>query len=339
VQAFTLAKTLIDQALPRHDEALDIAMKQLPAPLFALRRLTIGAVIAISALTAITTRVEAQMVAVIVNGDPVTNYDIEQRTKLIQLGNQEKTPSRREVMEELINEKLKIQLLKRYNIEGVDKDVENAYANMARRMRITPNQFTEQLARGGVMPETLKSRMKADMTWSQIIRGRFQSSFQFSDKDIQVRLATRNPGDAAVVGYDYTLRPILFVVTRGSPPAAFEARRVEAEKLRASFQNCDDGIRLARAIRYVAVRASVVKGSAELPPALRDMLAKTELGRLTAPEITLQGVEVYALCAKRESDNAPAKKEVRDQLHNEQFESHSKRYLKELRSQAMIEYR
>ena len=38
------------------------------------------------------------------------------------------------------------------------------------------------------------------------------------------RLATKNRDDANVVGYDYTLRPILFVVPRGSPPAAFEAR-------------------------------------------------------------------------------------------------------------------
>ena len=44
MQAHTLPKTLIDQALPRHDEALDIAMKQLPAPLFDLRHLAIGAV-------------------------------------------------------------------------------------------------------------------------------------------------------------------------------------------------------------------------------------------------------------------------------------------------------
>jgi peptidyl-prolyl cis-trans isomerase SurA len=297
--------------------------------------IVVGAVVAVAVMA----RVEAQTVAVVVNGDPVTTFDIEQRTKLLQLGNQEKPPSRREVTELLIDEKLKIQLLKRYNIEGVDKDVENAYANMARRMRLTPSQLTEQLARGGVTPDTLKSRMKADIVWSQVIRGRYQSSFQFSDKDIQDRLQTRKPDDAATVGYDYTLRPILFIVTRGSPPASFEARRKEADELRGRFQNCEDGIKLARSLRFVAVRPTVVKGSAELPPVLRDILSKTEIGRLTAPEITQQGVETYALCAKRESDNAPAKKEVRDQLFNEQFESHSKRYLKELRGQAMIEYR
>ena len=55
-------------------------------------------------------------------------------------------------MEELIDEKLKIQLLRRYSIEGMDKDVDTAFANMARRMRLTPKQFTEKLAQSGVTP-------------------------------------------------------------------------------------------------------------------------------------------------------------------------------------------
>ena len=91
----------------------------------------------------------------------------------------------------------------------------------------------------------------------------------------------------------------------------------------------------------MAVRPPVVKSSADLSPALREILEKTEIGKLTSPELTLQGIEVYALCGKTQSDadNAPAKKEIREELFKEQFERHSKAYLKELRSQAMIEYR
>ena len=61
----------------------------------------------------------AQQVVVLVNGDPITAFDIEQRTKLTQL-TANKTPSRQEVIDELIDEKLKLQLLKRYSIEGMD---------------------------------------------------------------------------------------------------------------------------------------------------------------------------------------------------------------------------
>ena len=312
-------------------------MRQTPEPRFALRRLIASAAIAIVTAIVMPAGAGAQTI-VIVNGDPVTSFDVEQRSKLIQISTQ-KVPPRNSVVEDLINEKLKIQLLRRFSIEGIDKDVDNAFTNMARRMRATPKEFSDNLAKQGVMSETLKSRIKADLIWSQIIRGRHQSSFQFSDRDIATRLQAKNRDDANVVGYDYTLRPILFVVPRGSPPTAFEARAKEAEALRARFQSCEEGIVLARGLRYVAVRQQVVKSSAELPTTLRDVLAKTELGRLTAPETTPQGVEVHALCAKRQSENAPAKKEVRDELINETFDNLSKKFLKELRDQAMIEYR
>jgi len=312
-------------------------MKMPPVPLLALRRLLFTAGIAMATAMTMASRADAQAVA-IVNGDPITAFDVEQRAKLIQLSTHQ-TKSNKEVVEELINEKIKVQLLKRFAIEGIDKDVDNAYANMARRMRATPKQFSENLEKSGIKTETLKSRIKADLIWGQIIRGKYQSAFQFSDQEVNARLKTKNRGDENAVGYDYTLRPILFVVPRGSPPAAFEARVKEAEALRARFQSCDDGIALARGTRYVAVRTQVVKSSAELPAQLRDVLAKTEIGRLTAPETTPQGVEVYALCGKRQSESGPAKKEIRDEMFNEAFEIASKKYLKELRDQSMIEYR
>src|SRR5262245_8002337 len=118
----------------------------------------------------------AQGVVVVVNGDPITNFDIEQRSKLVQITTQ-KAPARQEVIEELINEKLKVGLLKRFMIPDVDKDVDSAFANMARRMRQSPREFTDQLARTGINVETLKARMKADIVWTQIIRGRYQASF------------------------------------------------------------------------------------------------------------------------------------------------------------------
>ena len=306
----------------------------------ALHRLGVCLALVLLAVLAMPGRAEAQLVAAVVNGDPITHYDVEQRSKLIQLSTQ-KPAQRKEVLEELIDEKLKIHLLRRYALEGIDKDVENAFANMARRMRTTPKEFTEQIARSGIMPETIKSRIRAELIWGQVIRGRFQSSFQFSEKDILARLEARRPGEALNAGFDYTLRPILFVVPRGAPQSAFEERRKEAEALRSRFPNCERGIEIARGLRFVAVRAPVVKTTAELAPALREILEKTEIGGLTAPEVTQQGIEVYALCGKKQADadNAPAKREMREELMKEQFESHSKRYIKELRSQAMIEYR
>jgi peptidyl-prolyl cis-trans isomerase SurA len=311
-------------------------MKPTAVPLFGMRRPLLAVVIALLAALSFGGRAHAQTV-VFVNGDPVTQFDVDQRAKFIEISTH-KTPSRNEVVEELISDKLKIGMLNRFNIEGIDKDVDNAFVNMARRMHATPKVFIEDLTKQGLKIETLKLRIKADLVWQQIIRGRYQSNFQFSDKEVAERLKVKNPQDADVAGYDYTLRPILFVVPPGSPPAAFQARAKEAEAFRGRFQTCKDGLPLARSLRYVAVRPEVVKSLADLPGPLREVLEKTEIGHLTAPEITQQGVEIYALCGKQKSENAPAKKEIRDEMAQEVFQSLSKKMMKELRDQAMIEY-
>ena len=303
------------------------------------RRILAVVAVAAASLALPPSAARAQHVAVLVNGDPITVFDIEQRTKLIQLTSN-KQASRQEVVEELIEEKLKLQLLKRYAIEGMDNEVDSAYTNMARRARMTSQQLTDTLDRSGIKPGTLKSRLKAEITWNQVIRGRFQSSFQFSEKDIMAKLGPEADASASV-GYDYTLRPILFVIPRGSPDGLRESRRKEAEALRARFTSCDQGVRIARGLSDVAVRGSTVKSSADLAPQLREILEKTELGRLTPPEVTTQGIELYAVCRREKSsaENTPDKRKVRDELVSERFQAKSKAFMKELRSQAMIERR
>ncbi len=316
-------------------------MRNMSAPLPARCRHAIVGAFALAAVTCSTARVEAQFVAALVNGESVTHYDIDQRAKLVQIASQ-KPPSRKEVLEELIDEKLKLQLIRRYSIQDIDKDVENALANMARRGRTTRKQFADQLGQSGVNIDTLKSRVRAEIAWSQIIRGRFQASFQFSEKDILARLETAPSQATPATAYEYTLRPILFVVPRGSQPPVVEARRRDAEALRSRFQGCEAGIAMARGLRDVAVRAQVVKSSIDFSPAQREILEKTELGKLTAPETTAQGIELYAICSKKQTtatENETNKRAVREKMFSEQFQTHSKRYLKELRSQAMIEYR
>jgi len=71
------------------------------------------------------------------------------------------------------------------------------------------------------------------------------------------------------------------------------------------------------------------------------LLEGIEVGRLTAPEVTKFGVEMFAICAKKESaaDNTPGKRQARDSIMAERFEQRSKQYMKELRRGMMIEYK
>src|SRR5262249_60190289 len=86
------------------------------------------------------------------------------------------------------------------------------------------------------------------------------------------------------VSYQYTVREILFIVPRGSPPAAFEARRRQADELRHRFETCEQGVPFARALTDVAVREPVRRTSIDIGAARRAGLDAPPLGRLTPPE-------------------------------------------------------
>ena len=77
-------------------------------------------------------RPRTRQIVAIVSGEPITEVDIAQRTRLIELSTQKKPP-RQEVLDELIDDKLKVQLSKRYIAEVPKREIETAYANIARR--------------------------------------------------------------------------------------------------------------------------------------------------------------------------------------------------------------
>ena len=305
--------------------------------LTTFRKLLAAALLVLSASLA-ATAVRAQQVVVVVNGEPITALDIEQRSKLIQLSTH-KAPPRQDVIDELINEKLKVREAKKFGLDISASEVDGAYASMAGRMRYTPEQLTQTLANAGVNAATLKARIRADLAWPQLVRGRYQSSLQIGEKDLLGAMETKTNEDA--VGYDYTLRQILFLVPAGSPDTFVEGRKREAEALRGRFQNCDEGLNFARALKDVAVREQVVRSSADIPAESRKVLDSIEVGRLTPPEITKVGIEMFAICAKKESsaDNTPGKRKARESVMAQRYEQKSKQYLQELRRGAMLEYK
>jgi peptidyl-prolyl cis-trans isomerase SurA len=281
----------------------------------------------------------AQTVAVMVNGDPITNYDIEQRSKLNFLSTH-KPQVRKQVIDELIDEKIKIREAKKYSIDPSSSDIDGLYSGMSSRMHITPDQLTKSLAGSGIRPETLKERMRAEMVWSSLIRGRFKESLQVGEKEVATAAKSGETPDKGTDAFEYKMQPIVLIVERGSPPAATEARRKEAEALRSRVQTCDEANALFKSMQNAAIREAVTKTSADLPAPLREVLDKTPIGHLTEPEVTKQGVEMVALCDRKPTTvDTPKKKEIRDKMFVDKYEAKSKAYLQEVRKAAMIEYR
>jgi peptidyl-prolyl cis-trans isomerase SurA len=281
----------------------------------------------------------AQQVVALVNGVPITELDIEQRTKLEQLSTQ-KPPPRQQVLNELIDEILEVREAKRFEIDVPDAEIQRSYSGVAQRMGIDTQKLTEIMNHAGASEATLKARLRAQMAWAALVRGRYKASLEIADTDVEAELHLHETDEKKDVGYEYTMRPIVLLVPAGSPEAAFEARKREADALRARFTDCNVGITFARALNEVAVREQVIKFSADLPQQSRAIVDGTEVGHLTPPETTNEGIQMFAVCTKRETKtDTPEKKQIRDQMFEKKFGARAKRYLQELRGQAMIEYK
>ncbi len=282
---------------------------------------------------------QAQTVAVMVNGEPITNYDIDQRSKLNFLTTRKVAP-RQDTINELIDEKVKVKEGTKFGVEPTSTDVDQSYAQMSSRMRMSADQLDKTLEGQGIRPDTLKARLKAEIVWTSLVRGRFKGSLQVGEKDVAAAAQAAGGEKLEAEAFEYQLRPVVLIVPKGSPPGLLEARRKEAEALRSRVQTCEEANNLFKSMQNATIRAVVTKTSADLPQVLRDVLDKTPVGHLTAPEQTKQGVEMVALCGRKPTTvDTPKKREIRDKMYVEKYEAKSKAYLQEVRKAAMIEYR
>jgi peptidyl-prolyl cis-trans isomerase SurA len=283
---------------------------------------------------------QAQQIMAMVNGDPVTAFDVDQRIKLVKL-TEHKVLTSKEALEVLIGERAKLKEGKRFGLDLSKSEVDEQFDSMAKRMKVPTSQLEKALEQQGIRPESLKARIKADYIWQQLVRGRFTQSLLVGEKEIQTAMNANGeakPDDGN--SFEYSMRPVVLLVTRSAENSSVESRRKEAEALRARIQTCDEAKEVFRNLRDAVIRDPVQKTSADIPQSLRGVLDATPIGHLTAPEVTRQGVEMVALCDKKPTTiDSPHKRETRDKLYQRKFEALSAKYLAEIRRTSMIEYR
>jgi len=112
--------------------------------------------------------VRAQAGVKMANDASITEDEIEQRSKMI-LAVTHKQPARQDVITRLIDEKKVIREAEKQGVSPTDAEVDDAFATMGARMRVTTEQLTKSLADHGLRADSLKQEIKADMS-----RGRLQ---------------------------------------------------------------------------------------------------------------------------------------------------------------------
>jgi peptidyl-prolyl cis-trans isomerase SurA len=303
----------------------------------AIRLTTIAAVIGL--LCFADAPVQAQSsIRLLVNDQPVTSFDISQRSRLRRLARLDSSESA--TIDELIEETLKdYEALKR-GVSVPEDRVDSAYASIAKGFNMSVQEFTRALNSEGIESTSLKKKLRSQMTWDALVQRRMRAeSAAVKGSDIMAALQSEEGAQAQTLT-EYILQPIVFVVPSGSSAGQYAQRRREATAFRDRFKGCDQILDQAKQLRGVVVKERFRRDSSQLQGQGGQDIQETAPGKMAPPHQTDQGIELMAVCSKREfQSTGAARSAIENKLFLEQNSDLGEEYLAELKERAIIERR
>ncbi len=133
---------------------------------------------------------EVQRIVAVVNDEIISEYDIDERMALITAttGNvrtqEEYDQLRKTVLQLLVDEKLQIQEAREQEISVTAKDVEQRFAELASRNRISPQQFDQELIRMGASKQSILKQLQAGIAWEEVINARLRPFLAIGEGEV-----------------------------------------------------------------------------------------------------------------------------------------------------------
>ena len=135
---------------------------------------------------------DIQAIAVIVNDEVISRYDVNQRVRLILVTSgipaTEENVKRIEeqAIKALIDEKIQIQEAIKLEVPDSPDEINLMLDNIARGNQTTAAGILESITSQGVNSETLLNQIKSELLWNKIVRGRFGSYINISDEEVNI---------------------------------------------------------------------------------------------------------------------------------------------------------
>ena len=179
-------------------------------------------------------------IEVLVNDEPISSYDINQRLRLVIAisggvrTQEEFLQVREQVIQSMVDEKLQLQEAAEVELEVPDEQLEQFLARRAQGVGQEPEQFAEALSSIGSSKATMKKQMEAEIAWSQLVQGRLGAFVSVSDEEVDafIQRIYDNRGK-----FEYRLGEIVLLSQSPEQSAAVEANATQlVEQVRAGAQ-------------------------------------------------------------------------------------------------------
>jgi peptidyl-prolyl cis-trans isomerase SurA len=281
-----------------------------------------------------------QMIVALVNDEPISAYDVSQRLRFLVMtsGKKPSAALRKEVIEQLIAERLKLQEAKKLGVTMSEDRVTAVLKSIASRNKMPLDKLVAGLKRGGVNIRTFRQRIKSNLIWRSVVQNKFRHQVNVSASQVDAALSS-SEGDGKSTT-EFHLKRVRLEHSDDADQETIAERLLEAEGVRGRFRSCDKIEDVLKGVRHASIKAIGRKRSDQLAQPSRALVMKAKAGQMTPPNITPTGVELYAVCSRRVvHTNAKARQAIERKMQDEEFNRLATRYFQDLRRDAYIEYR
>jgi peptidyl-prolyl cis-trans isomerase SurA len=238
----------------------------------------------------------------IVNGEVITQTDIDQRIGLLTIASGQTTPPeeldrlRQQVLRNLIDETLQIQAAKAEEIVIKPTDIDKTVTRVAANVKQTPEQMATYLAANGSSIRAIRRQIEGEIAWRRLQSAKIETGVSVGDDEVKAVIAKL---EAAKGSDEYRIGEIFL--------SANSANRAEvlanANKITAALQQGASFVAYAR--QYSESSTSPVGGDLgwvrpeQLPDAIGNIIRQMAPNSLSAPIEVPGGFSIVALLDKR----------------------------------------
>ncbi|WP_237059455.1 peptidylprolyl isomerase [Microbulbifer sediminum] len=247
-------------------------------------------------------------VVAVVDDDVVMASELQQRLNTIQnqiRSQQVQAPPldvlRRQVLEQLIIERLQLQMAQRAGVTVSDAELEQAMARVQQNAGASPEQFRQRLEEDGISMREFREQIRREILIRRVEQGSVNNRIQISDQDIDNFL--RSKEGEFWKSPQYELGHILIPVSSSAPADEVEKARKKAERLAERISGGADFRELA--IANSAGQNALSGGdlgwrkTVELPSLFSNALNGLKVGDVSEPFRSDAGFHLLKIHAQR----------------------------------------
>jgi peptidyl-prolyl cis-trans isomerase SurA len=242
-----------------------------------------------------------------VNDTLISSYDLRQRMLLlivtsgVQVTEQNYQGFQQQALRALIDEHLQQAEMKRFELEVKDDEIDEEIGNMAQQSNLSAQALLNELKRMGVDPQTLRTQIRSEIGWNQLVNGRFRSKARIGKDQVDSymeKLTEQSQKPQYLVAEIY-----IDPAVAGGPEGALAGANQLFDQITkgvAPFQSVARQFSNAPSAANGGDAGWLVSGT--IDPKIESVLKIMAKGQLTKPIVTDDGVYIYYLRERSEGN-------------------------------------